>query len=303
MVGTCTAADEERWKASVPRVLFSERRSPGCLEIDGIDENRGGALVETVEDLVDLALGLASDPAVDLLEPGAFEDLGRVFVLEQRDVVLGDDSAVPGEHQRVGDDELGRRRISGRGDAEPAFAPRRENALTIRRQRTLAMLGVEPHAFRASGRRRAPVVAVEDRQHDCVHRIDLGSIQAMLEHPDHLALGLSARARERHRHGGADRIGREHDVSGRGRKLLEQLLARRVVGPGQQPRPGAVLRRRAAERERGRDQGRHHGIAGERPSSGATHHVLPGAPPRHFANLARELHRNDGSTRALADCR
>src|SRR5262249_48332037 len=43
-------------------------------------------------------------------------------------------------------------------------------------------------------------------------------------------LGRAARTRERHRHRGPDRIGREHHIAGRSREALEQFVSGHAVG-------------------------------------------------------------------------
>ena len=165
-----------------------------------------------------------------------------------------------GQHQRIGGEKLGGGRHRAGADAAIALEQQAVAALVrhVAARPHLAISPVDRRARRAGRRRSAVVVVVEDRQHFGIRRVERVRRHAHRQHPHHLGGGVAARARQRHRHGGADRIGREHDIAGRGGELPEQLLAGGVVGPRQKRHPrfrrDAQLRRRRSRRRDDRDR-------------------------------------------------
>ena len=157
-------------------------------------------------------------------------DGGAVLVAQQRPVLPGDQvSATWRQHQRVGGDQP-RRRPDRLADAQLVAEVHARGAAAIVRGRGFALRAGPLCALRAVAGLAAPVVAVEQRQKGAIGRSGRGRGQFELEDLRHLPLGLAARAREGHGHGGADRIGGDDDVAGLARQHLKQRLAGGVEG-------------------------------------------------------------------------
>src|SRR5262249_50269856 len=105
---------------------------------------------------------------------------------------------------------------------------------------TYTALAAPPQRLRTLGCLGALVISVECGEHARIGRFHRGRIETQPQNFRHLRRSFAARTSERHRHRGADRVGREDDVAFAAGELRKQLLTRGVVGLHQGLRPGIL---------------------------------------------------------------
>lgn len=144
-----------RVKRPFRRVLAVERIPPRRPEIVGIEQHRLRIGIEPIQNVFDLALGLAPHPLVHVGEFNVLKNFGCEFVLEQRRVIRGHIAPLP-QHQCIRHRDLGRWRKLGWRDELAALWPCRERTAAGRRPRHFADAAVEVQSLRACGRCFAP---------------------------------------------------------------------------------------------------------------------------------------------------